>query len=206
MSAQGPRLVAIAGKLKGRVFDIAGPTILGRQEGVQVHIDDPKASREHAKVFKQGADICIVDLNSRNGTLVNDAKITKRVMHEGDEIVIGETRLRYESGAPAAAPSAAAPATAKQPVKKEVVDLTVKAPASPASPPAGAARPDQIVIKDRALQFSKFKTKKGRGFLFGDLGQRSFGFQVLMGFLVLVACVLFVLIGIEVAGTMRGGG
>jgi hypothetical protein len=201
VNAQGPRLVVIEGKLKGRVFDLSGPTILGRQEGVQIPLNDGKASREHAKIFRQGADVVIVDLNSRNGTLVNDAKVTKRVLHPGDEIVIGETRLRFE--VPAAAP--AGRAAEKQPVKKEVVDLTVKAPSAP-SAPAGAVRSEEIVVKDRALQFSRFKNRKGGGFFFGDLAQRSLGFQVLMGLLVIAACVLFVLLGIEVAGSVRGGG
>ncbi|MCU0724494.1 MAG: FHA domain-containing protein [Planctomycetes bacterium] len=205
MNAQGPRLIVIEGKLKGRVFDLTGPTIMGRQEGVQIPLNDGKVSREHAKVYQQGAEVVIVDLNSRNGTLVNDAKITKRVLHPGDEILVGETRFRFESAAAAPSPAAAAPATAKPAVKKEVVDLTVKPPPAPAAP-AGAVRSDQIVVKDRALQFSKFKNRKGGGFLFGDLTQRSLGFQILMGLLVIAACVLFVLLGIEVAGSVRGGG
>ncbi len=198
-----PKLVVIEGKLKGRVFDVTGTLVVGRLASAQIQLDDVKVSREHSKIFMQGADMVIVDLNSRNGTLVNDSKVTKRTLHHGDEILIGETRFRYDSGsAPATAPAPAAPPK-KEPVKKEVVDLTVK-PAAPAA--SDAVRGDQIVIKERALQFSRNKDKKGGGFLFGDLSQRSVGFQVLMAVIVIAACVLFVVIGIQVAGAIRGGG
>src|SRR6266511_3509849 len=64
---------------------------------------DPSVSRLHAVLERFPAGWCIRDLDSRNGTFVNGARIWgERPLHPGDEIRVGSTTLvfRYESSRP----------------------------------------------------------------------------------------------------------
>ena len=64
---------------------------------------DATVSRLHAVMERYGAGWCLRDLGSRNGTYVNGERILReRVLHAGDEIRVGATRLVYraEEGAP----------------------------------------------------------------------------------------------------------
>jgi pSer/pThr/pTyr-binding forkhead associated (FHA) protein len=67
---------------------------VGRSADNPIHIDDPKASRRHAVIERQAQAYLIRDLDSSNGTFVNDQRITQAVLlRVGDEIRIGNTRL-----------------------------------------------------------------------------------------------------------------
>jgi len=193
------KLVVLDGKLSGKTFEIEKSLVLGRHPDLPGRIPDTKVSREHSKVYRQGVDWFVVDLNSRNGTLVNDAPVTKRLLRNGDEIRVGETRLRFDGAEPSAPPEPKATARAEV---KEVIDL--KAKPSPPKAPAGAIDADSIVVKDRALQFSKVEGRKRPSLFFDDLGQRSVLYQVLMGVVVLGVSALFLLLGLYLAGMIGG--
>ena len=204
MSTPTAKLRFLTGKLEGKAYPLAKPLVLGRAPGINGRIpEDVKVSREHSKVFLQGADYYIVDLNSRNGTKVNDATITRRLLSDGDEILIGETRFRFENPPPPPDPVEIKPKVKRAPVR-EVIDLT-KAP-EVRSAPAGALSMDEIVVKDRALQFSKHDGRKKPSALFDDMGQRTFLYQASMGLIVLALSVGFVMIGLFLAGVIGGGG
>ncbi len=80
----------------------------GRGSKNIVRLDDPFASRYHAKLQVNQAQHCyFVDLDSRNGTLLNDAPLATPVwLKHGDRISIGETTLIFEHGPEMAAESA----------------------------------------------------------------------------------------------------
>lgn len=67
------------------------PVTFGRQAGCQVVLQDKKASREHAKIEKVGGEYRISDLESGNGTRVNEDKIVTQILRRGDRIRIGDT-------------------------------------------------------------------------------------------------------------------
>jgi len=54
------------------------PVILGRHPGCEIHIDDASVSRQHARVIYDQGDYFIEDLNSRNGTFLNNTQINQR--------------------------------------------------------------------------------------------------------------------------------
>jgi DNA-binding NtrC family response regulator len=63
----------------------------GRASASTVAVDDPRASRHHARIFRQGPILLCEDLGSRNGTKVNGAtlKNQQRRVVSGDAIRIG---------------------------------------------------------------------------------------------------------------------
>ena len=78
----------------------AGNTTLkmGRSIDNDIQIADGQASRHHAEIRYDNGRHHIVDLNSTNGTLVNDNRITSpQTLSHGDIITIGATEFRYES-------------------------------------------------------------------------------------------------------------
>ncbi|MCK6473096.1 MAG: serine/threonine-protein kinase [Planctomycetes bacterium] len=80
-----------------REFMLDGETVIGRQSASTIQINEKKASRQHAKVVRVGAEFLVEDLNSSNGTRVNGRKITRCTLQHGDTIQIGGTRLVFES-------------------------------------------------------------------------------------------------------------
>ncbi len=74
------------------------PLTMGRATSNNVQIADGQASRQHAEIRYENGRHIVADLNSTNGTLVNDQRITEsQQLHHGDIITIGSTEFRYES-------------------------------------------------------------------------------------------------------------
>ncbi len=79
-----------------RTFSLAKPIVtLGRLPESDVVVDDPGASRQHARIGNSNGEFVLVDLGSTNGTLVNDEPIGERTLQDGDRITIGETVLEF---------------------------------------------------------------------------------------------------------------
>jgi len=74
------------------------PLTMGRATSNNVQIADGQASRQHAEIRYENGRHIVADLNSTNGTLVNDQRITgSQQLNHGDIITIGSTEFRYES-------------------------------------------------------------------------------------------------------------
>lgn len=71
--------------------------IIGRGRESQIQIDDPRASRSHARVIFKEGDWTVVDLASRNGTYVNGSKIDSALLIDGTKICIGDTELVFSN-------------------------------------------------------------------------------------------------------------
>src|SRR2546426_1359958 len=91
-----PRLAAIAGKLKGRVFPLRDePVVIGRETAAEICLADPSVSRRHSRLEENGDQFWISDLQSLNGTFVNDVPVKERVLQHGDRIRIGDTQFLF---------------------------------------------------------------------------------------------------------------
>lgn len=67
---------------------------LGRRQA-DILIDDPRASGSHAEIRLEGKKHKLLDLNSTNGTLVNQKKVKEVILSDQDIIEIGSTVLCY---------------------------------------------------------------------------------------------------------------
>jgi len=76
--------------------------LIGRDEDGQVEVvlDDPAVSRHHARLEHVKDGFLLVDLESRNGTYVADQRVERRMLRDGDTIVVGATRLAFKAGHP----------------------------------------------------------------------------------------------------------
>ncbi|HSY75065.1 MAG TPA: FHA domain-containing protein, partial [Dongiaceae bacterium] len=85
-------------------------TTVGRVEDNTFQIADASVSSHHCEVHLRGSEIFIRDLNSTNGTFINDARITESVLKPGQILKLGQVELKLEvEGAAAAPASSAAP-------------------------------------------------------------------------------------------------
>ena len=76
-------------------FELTGSeTTLGRGSDCEIQVDDQHASRQHAAIHFFDGGYQIKDLDSSNGTFVNDKRITSLPLSEGDKIQIGDSILR----------------------------------------------------------------------------------------------------------------
>ena len=68
---------------------------IGRRPDNDIHIDNLSVSGYHAKVLTIFNDSFIEDLESANGTLISNRKITKQALVNNNSIVIGNHQLKY---------------------------------------------------------------------------------------------------------------
>src|SRR6185295_6347481 len=81
-----------------------GDMKIGRRPGSDIFLDNLAVSGEHANIFTIGEDSFIQDLSSTNGTFINNKKITKHHLRNGDAVTIGKHTLIYLTDTQAAAP------------------------------------------------------------------------------------------------------
>jgi hypothetical protein len=72
------------------------PVRIGRLPDCAIPLSDSQASRHHAEVRPSDHGFVVVDLDSLNGTTVNGVVVHEKKLEDGDEIMIGETAIRYE--------------------------------------------------------------------------------------------------------------
>ena len=110
------KLVILTQGMTGRTHELkVDKTTIGRVDDNLFQIAEPSVSSHHCEVLLRGNEVVIKDLNSTNGTFIDDEKITESVLKPGHTLRLGQIELRLEDGA--AAPTAAA-APAAAPAKK----------------------------------------------------------------------------------------
>jgi len=102
-SAQGTGtecLVIIYGKGIGRKYDLIEDVVtIGREPDNMIVLDSDSVSRRHARIERYQNARYIVDLNSTNGTYVNDNAVQPRAqLVSGNFIKIGDTIFKYLTG------------------------------------------------------------------------------------------------------------
>jgi hypothetical protein len=97
-SSRLPKLLIAAGTGGETAYVLSAPvTVIGRAEDCDLRLADPGASRRHVEVRRDGSRVTVIDLRSTNGTVLNGEPIERSELHDGDELVIGETVLVFRS-------------------------------------------------------------------------------------------------------------
>lgn len=80
-----------------------GDMKIGRKPGCEIVLDNLAVSGEHANIFTIGDDSFIQDLNSTNGTFINNKRVAKHHLRNGDTVSIGQHSMVFlhESNRPA---------------------------------------------------------------------------------------------------------
>ena len=91
-----PRLTAISGRLKGSVFTIEDlPVVIGRETSATLCVADASVSRRHSQIEREAEHFVIEDLESLNGTFVNDVPVKRRQLQHGDRVRIGDSQFIF---------------------------------------------------------------------------------------------------------------
>jgi pSer/pThr/pTyr-binding forkhead associated (FHA) protein len=71
---------------------------IGRGAENDVVIDSEKASRQHARIERDGDSFRLRDLRSANGTWLGERRVGEHLLQPGDTIRIGDARMIFKSG------------------------------------------------------------------------------------------------------------
>jgi predicted component of type VI protein secretion system len=80
-------------------YALAAMMTIGRQSDNGLVIDNPAVSSHHACVFRDRDEFVVEDLQSTNGTFVNDSRVVRQTLHHGDVLVVGRQKLTFDQGA-----------------------------------------------------------------------------------------------------------
>lgn len=95
--------------LKEFTVSQGGAVTIGRLPDNMIEIDNLAVSGHHARIFWEGDHYVLEDNGSLNGTYVNKQKVSRAVLNDGDEVIIGKHRLEFKDewheDMPASAPT-----------------------------------------------------------------------------------------------------
>ncbi|MEJ7732658.1 MAG: FHA domain-containing protein [Polyangiaceae bacterium] len=90
-------LVALDEGFTGRRFSLDAPCLVGRGPYNHVVLNDNRISRQHAKVSPESGGHVVYDLNSANGTYVNDVQVKRQKLLPNDVVRFGPFSFKFES-------------------------------------------------------------------------------------------------------------
>jgi hypothetical protein len=95
-----PSLTVTRGPGQGEVFNLSldSAISIGRAPTNDIPLGDTAVSGEHCRIRPEGGAFVLHDLKSTNGTFVNEKRIERHRLSEGDVIRVGETHFRFGMG------------------------------------------------------------------------------------------------------------
>ena len=89
---------------------------IGRLPDNTVIIDNPAVSSHHARIVRDGDEFVLEDLQSTNGTFVNETRVTRQTLQDGDVVLVGKHKLVFDrrAGEEPAVPPEAEPMLSNQ--------------------------------------------------------------------------------------------
>lgn len=140
----------------GRAHELAVErTTIGRVEDNTFQIADPSVSSHHCEALLRGGEVFIRDLNSTNGTFINDARITESVLKPGQTLRLGQVELKLADGEKPGAPAPGAPVASAAPA----APTAPQAPAAPTPAPAAPKRAaEATMVMPRGVSLSELES------------------------------------------------
>jgi HD-GYP domain-containing protein (c-di-GMP phosphodiesterase class II) len=90
---QTPLQLSIGGTDRRYPLPDGARLTVGRIRECDVHLDDQAVSRRHCTLEMRGPEVVVTDLESANGTFVNDRLVRSATARPGDRIRVGSTDL-----------------------------------------------------------------------------------------------------------------
>ena len=73
------------------------PVGIGRSPDNDLPVDNLAVSNFHARVYFEAGRLVVEDLDSLNGTFVNDLRVERATLHDGDKIHIGKHHIKVDA-------------------------------------------------------------------------------------------------------------
>jgi len=178
------KLVILNQGMTGRSFELnTERTTVGRVEDNTFQIADASVSSHHAEILLLGEEIIVRDLNSTNGTFLNNEKISEISLKPGQTLKFGQVELKIDDGKPVPPPAPVAPAPASS---KKQLDGTMVIPrgVSLSDLEQGSFKPPGF---DTNTAFSKKKNKTNTIF-------------IIAGAVVAVVIIALIILGVKMTG------
>ncbi|NLD28755.1 MAG: FHA domain-containing protein [Myxococcales bacterium] len=95
-----PNIEVLNGASEGKKFVLAdeiSEIVIGRDPECDFPINEHVISRKHVKIMRRWGGIAIRDLESKNGTFLNNRRIVEEYLHDGDRIALGTIVLMFRN-------------------------------------------------------------------------------------------------------------
>jgi pSer/pThr/pTyr-binding forkhead associated (FHA) protein len=73
------------------------PVGIGRSPDNDLPVDNLAVSNYHARVYVEAGRLVVEDLASLNGTFVNDLRVERATLHDGDSIWVGKHHIKVDA-------------------------------------------------------------------------------------------------------------
>lgn len=91
-------VVVLNGELRGRDFRLVdGKNTMGTAADCDVVLTDPYLSSHHSVIRHENGEFTFVDLDSTNGSYVNERRVSREDLIDNDKIRLGRTELKFKS-------------------------------------------------------------------------------------------------------------
>ena len=97
LTLPGARIVILRGPDKGHALALdKEQVVVGTGPSAELKLTDPTVSHAHLSLRMTAEGVLLTDLDSTNGTFVDDRRVRSIYLKPGDRIELGDTRLRLE--------------------------------------------------------------------------------------------------------------
>ena len=84
---------------KPYIFESVKSTVfVGRDQSMDMILDDPRVSRQHAVITSKDGCYFIQDVGGRNPVRVNRKVVVRHLLQDGDAVLLGNTHLKFQVG------------------------------------------------------------------------------------------------------------
>ncbi|MBI5247809.1 MAG: FHA domain-containing protein [Elusimicrobia bacterium] len=132
---------------------------VGRKDDNDIVIDNPAISGHHCRLSMEGGGYYVEDLESTNGTFVNEKKIKKSGLHHNDVVGLAKHALVFLNEAEAAAEAANQPSSDATMVLTPQKQAELVAASSASAKPAGPEKQGWLRILQGVVDVNEYELK-----------------------------------------------
>ncbi|HEY6985778.1 MAG TPA: FHA domain-containing protein [Rhodanobacteraceae bacterium] len=86
-------LRGVSGATFGKTFALTGTMVIGRQADSDIPVPAEEISRHHARLQVTAEGVLVEDMNSANGTFINDKRVQNGLLKPGEELRLDTVRF-----------------------------------------------------------------------------------------------------------------